>query len=125
MTKTIFFCLLARIKQILKPAGLQHAILIASYFLKTASNRSETCFIVSVCAKLYPKMEWKHMFISSRKKVIAIYFSSVNPPPKAKSPTRGGGVSFFRKIDLTFLFLEILIFFQSHMKCMAETRRMS
>ena len=34
------------------------------------------------------------------------------PPPKTKIAPPGGGVSFFRKIDLTFLFFEILIFFK-------------
>ena len=48
-------------------------------------------------------MGWKHMFISSRKKVTAISFFQGTPPPKKteKSSTRGGGFFGPKNIDFS------------------------
>ena len=53
-----------------------------------------------------------------------IFILKKNHPPPKNPEIRRGGMCIFEKIDLTFLFLEILIFSKSHMKCMRERRRM-
>ena len=67
----------------------------------------------------------EHFCISRFSKKLERFFKNLTPPPRRCRFERGGGGNFFPKIDVTFLFLEILIFCKLHRIGFSSNQRMS